>query len=178
MISTVFRYLCDLLSLKNDVPEFRNHRIRMFMGLPDQHPDPLVRGTDPRIRIRTKTMPRIRNTGFPCGMHELQCWNNWWTVKYGRRAPDFLQYCYVNLQVLARVKINISWRYFLRETGVVTWKWGRWAKEIKKAFYQIVDTSSLEEDPLQDTLSGNPMTDVSQVLDPVVHLPTLQHLKV
>jgi hypothetical protein len=48
----------------------------------------------------------------------------------------------------------------------------------KEAFYQIVDTSSLEEDPLQDTLSGNPITDVSQVLDPVVHLPTLQHLKV
>jgi hypothetical protein len=41
------------LSLKNDVnvPIFRIHRIRMFLGLPVQHPDPLVRGTDPRIRI-------------------------------------------------------------------------------------------------------------------------------
>jgi hypothetical protein len=28
---------------------------------PDPHPDPLVRGTDPRIRIRTKKS-RIRNT--------------------------------------------------------------------------------------------------------------------
>jgi hypothetical protein len=27
-------------------------RIRMFLGIPDPHPDPLVRSTDPRIRIR------------------------------------------------------------------------------------------------------------------------------
>jgi hypothetical protein len=26
----------------------------MFLGPPDPRPDPLVRGTDPRIRIRTK----------------------------------------------------------------------------------------------------------------------------
>jgi hypothetical protein len=37
-------------------------RIRVFLGLPDPHPDLLVRGTDPRIRIRTK-MSRIPNTG-------------------------------------------------------------------------------------------------------------------
>jgi hypothetical protein len=37
-------------------------RICMFLGLPDPHLD-LVRGTDPRIRIRTK-MLRIRSTGF------------------------------------------------------------------------------------------------------------------
>ncbi len=32
-----------------NVPVFRNQirRIRMFLGLPDQQPDPLVRGTDP-----------------------------------------------------------------------------------------------------------------------------------
>jgi hypothetical protein len=29
-------------------------RIRMFFSLPDPHPDPLDRGADPRIRIRTK----------------------------------------------------------------------------------------------------------------------------
>ncbi len=34
----------------------------MFLGLPDLHPDPIVRGTDPWIRIRTK-MSRIPNTG-------------------------------------------------------------------------------------------------------------------
>jgi hypothetical protein len=37
----------------------------MFLGLPDPHPDPLDRGTDPRIRIciriHTK-MSRIHNT--------------------------------------------------------------------------------------------------------------------
>jgi hypothetical protein len=41
----------------------------MFMGLPDPHPDPLHRGMDPRIRIRTK-MSRIHNTGFR-GKHVL-----------------------------------------------------------------------------------------------------------
>jgi hypothetical protein len=30
----------------------------------DPDPDPIVKGTDPRIRIRTK-MSRIRNTGAP-----------------------------------------------------------------------------------------------------------------
>ncbi len=30
---------------------------------PEPHPDPLVRGMDPRIRIRTK-MSRIHNTAF------------------------------------------------------------------------------------------------------------------
>jgi hypothetical protein len=36
-------------------------RIRMFLGLPDPHPDPLDIGTDPRILIRTK-MSRIHIT--------------------------------------------------------------------------------------------------------------------
>jgi hypothetical protein len=52
--------------LKNDVnlPVFLIRIwIRMFLGLPDPHPDPLVRGTDPRIQIRTK-MSRISNTGY------------------------------------------------------------------------------------------------------------------
>jgi hypothetical protein len=35
----------------------------MFLGLPDPHPDPFVRGTDPRIRIRIRTkMSRIPST--------------------------------------------------------------------------------------------------------------------
>ncbi len=46
----------------------RIRRIRMFLGIPDPHPDPFVRGTDPRIRIRTNmsriptNMSRISNT--------------------------------------------------------------------------------------------------------------------
>ncbi len=46
LISTVFWLLFDSLSLKNDVnvPVFW---IRMFLSLPDPHPDALVRGTDP-----------------------------------------------------------------------------------------------------------------------------------
>ncbi len=43
--------------MKNDVnvPLFRIRirRIRMFLCLPDPHPDLLVKGTDTRIRIRT-----------------------------------------------------------------------------------------------------------------------------
>jgi hypothetical protein len=47
------------------LPLFRLHIwIRMFWGVPDPHPDPLVRGTNPRIRIRTN-MSRISNTGPP-----------------------------------------------------------------------------------------------------------------
>jgi hypothetical protein len=33
----------------------------MFLVLPDPHPDPLVRGTHPKIRTRIK-ISRIRNT--------------------------------------------------------------------------------------------------------------------
>ncbi len=39
----------------------------MFLDLPDPHPDPLVKGTDPRIRIRTRIrtkMSRISNTAY------------------------------------------------------------------------------------------------------------------
>jgi hypothetical protein len=36
------------------------------LGLPEPHPDLLVRGTDPRTRIRTK-MSRIPNTAGDCG---------------------------------------------------------------------------------------------------------------
>jgi hypothetical protein len=41
---------------------FFHHKVTEDFGK-DPHPDPLVRGTDPRIRIRTK-MSRIRNNGF------------------------------------------------------------------------------------------------------------------
>ncbi len=51
--------------MKNDVTVFRIYirirRIHMFLGLLDPYPDPLVRGTGPRIRIRTK-MSRIPGT--------------------------------------------------------------------------------------------------------------------
>ncbi len=46
--------------------------IRMFLGLLDPNRDPLVRGTDPGIRIRIHTkMSRIPNTGF-----QLSLWVN------------------------------------------------------------------------------------------------------
>jgi hypothetical protein len=41
----------------------------MFLGLPDPHPDPLVRGMDPKIRIRIrKKMSQISNTGYDMDM--------------------------------------------------------------------------------------------------------------
>jgi hypothetical protein len=45
----------------------------MILGLPDPHPYPLVRGTDPRIRIRIQIrtkMSRIPNTGFQIRGHD------------------------------------------------------------------------------------------------------------
>jgi hypothetical protein len=50
-----------------NVPVFRIRiwirRIHMFLGIPDPHPDPLVRGTDPRIRIWIHIeMSRIHST--------------------------------------------------------------------------------------------------------------------
>jgi hypothetical protein len=50
-----------------EVMKIQIRRLCMFLGLPEPHPDPLVRGTDPRIRIyiRISTkMSRIRTTGF------------------------------------------------------------------------------------------------------------------
>jgi hypothetical protein len=34
----------------------------MFLGLPDPHPDPLVRGTDSRIRIRIQIRTKMSRT--------------------------------------------------------------------------------------------------------------------
>jgi hypothetical protein len=56
-------------------PVFRI-RICMFLGLPDPHPDPLDRGTDPRIRIRAK-MSRIQYTASTYG-----------TSRYLLKAPQ------------------------------------------------------------------------------------------
>ena len=47
------------------VPVFQTRMIHMFLSLSNPHPEKLVRGTDPRIRIRIHTkMSRIRNTGY------------------------------------------------------------------------------------------------------------------
>ncbi len=69
--------LYDFLSLKNDI------NVPALLGLPDQHSDPLVRGTDPRscnrIQIRTK-MSQICNTAkektrvfFHCCFQRVVC---------------------------------------------------------------------------------------------------------
>jgi hypothetical protein len=40
----------------------------LFLGLPDPHPDPLVRGADPRILIRTRIRTKmIPNTAYSTG---------------------------------------------------------------------------------------------------------------
>ncbi len=72
LIYNVLWLLYDFLSLKNDVNvpvlriRIRIGRIRMFLGLPDAYLDPLIRGTDPRIRILIRIrikVSRIHNTG-------------------------------------------------------------------------------------------------------------------
>ncbi len=51
---------CENRLLYDFLPVFRIRRIRMFLGILDPHPDPLVRCTDPRIRNRIRIV-RIRN---------------------------------------------------------------------------------------------------------------------
>jgi hypothetical protein len=60
-----------------NVPVFRIrvNRIRNFLGHPDPQPYPLVRDTDPRIRIHTK-MLRICNTAFKLE-HKWTGFNFW-----------------------------------------------------------------------------------------------------
>ncbi len=83
---------------------FRNRirirRIRMFLGLPDphpRHPDPVERGTDPRIRISISTrsralqyfrranfckVSRYRYHSYGSCLRYLVVWRSW----YGRAA--------------------------------------------------------------------------------------------
>jgi len=64
LISSVMWLLCDFL------PVIRIYRLRMFSGIPDTHPDPVVRGTDPRIRIRTDPL------NCPPQYYTLQCYGS------------------------------------------------------------------------------------------------------
>jgi hypothetical protein len=68
-------YLQKVLSRKNCVQKFvfagilqvndENSRIRIYDPDPNPEPDPLVRGMNPRIRIRIHTkIAWIHNTGF------------------------------------------------------------------------------------------------------------------
>ncbi len=75
---------------------FRIRRIRMFLGLPDPHPDSLVRGTDHRIRIRNRTkMSWIRNTGVSCLTFRIQirqeCLRPWATFSGHGTLQIFIQ---------------------------------------------------------------------------------------
>jgi hypothetical protein len=75
LVSTVLWLISDFFTLKNDVnvPSKSNSKTIFkkiifcwrLEGLQrkEQNPDPLFRGTDPRIRIRTK-LSRIRNTAL------------------------------------------------------------------------------------------------------------------
>ncbi len=66
LISTVLWLLYDFLPLFS----IRKLRIRMILGLPDPHPDPVDRGTDPRIR-----MSRIQNTSVSSLKKILEMWD-------------------------------------------------------------------------------------------------------
>jgi hypothetical protein len=62
------------LSLKNDVTVGYqcsesapgSDQYRTFLVLPDPHPDPLLRGTDPRIRIRIRIRTKMSRIPQHC----------------------------------------------------------------------------------------------------------------
>jgi hypothetical protein len=67
----ILRLLYDFLSLKNDVnvPSKSNKQKNFFVHIlkimkitddPDPHPDPLVRGMDPRIRIHIRVRTKFQ----------------------------------------------------------------------------------------------------------------------
>ncbi len=66
---TVLWLLYDFLP----VFRIRLRRISMFLGLPDPHPDPLDRGTVPRIRIRPTKMSRIHSTTYQLSFDIFNC---------------------------------------------------------------------------------------------------------
>ncbi len=75
LISNFLRLLFDFLSMKNyvNVPSKRNKRFEgHWRKEKDPNPDPLVKGTDPRIRIPTK-MSRIRNTAVINSQEMILC---------------------------------------------------------------------------------------------------------
>jgi hypothetical protein len=110
----------------------RIKKIRMFLGLPDPHPDLLGRGTTPRIRIRIgirTEMSRIHSTALPlcndnCNMQD--------TFRYlGERYFILLQGCgsgpawiHINMQKwptkLEKIKnfpVLKCFMFFLRAEG-------------------------------------------------------------
>ncbi len=116
LISTILWLLYVFLSLKNyvNVPSKRNkHKhlektnyilLTSWRSLtkragsgaePDPHPDPLVKGTDPRIRIRIRIrikISRIRNTAI-FTHHVLYC------IKSNTWAISRLRLVYVGLSI-------------------------------------------------------------------------------
>ncbi len=77
-----------------------------FLGLPDPHP--LVRGTDPRIRIRTN-MSRISNTGF-----KITCWRITSGIRTGRRFRGgfcLVRYILEKIHRLRLFSFN-GWKHF------------------------------------------------------------------
>ncbi len=102
--------------LNNFLPMFRiriwSRRIRMFLGIPDPHPDPLVNGTAPRIRIRIRTkMSRIPNTApsapeYP-GHHKVKFLN--FSLYWGPFWPSWIWiHCPNWIQAALRIRIRDS----------------------------------------------------------------------
>jgi len=62
-----FLLLCDYFITFYVCPgsSFGSVEFVCFLGIPDPHPDSLVRGTDPRIRIRVRTVPTCHGSTRP-----------------------------------------------------------------------------------------------------------------
>ncbi len=57
----IIDFYCSVTFYQSSGSLIRVRMICMLLGLPDPHPDPLDRGTDPRIRIK---ISQIHNTAF------------------------------------------------------------------------------------------------------------------
>ncbi len=87
----------------------RIRRVHMFKGLPDPHPDPLDRGKNPRIRIRTK-MSLIHNTAenrYGTG-----------TIPVLRVCDKFPQYIEVQTNIWDNRTLSYIFRFLFRRGWV------------------------------------------------------------
>ncbi len=109
-IPTVLWLLYDLLSLKTDEPSKSNKQKNLEDHWrkwqdPDPHPDPLVRGMDPRIRIRNKISWICNTGGRDCYPRRYKLTSRKFKWKYMGTCPANWE-CYAAL-LLCRA--NISW---------------------------------------------------------------------
>ncbi len=118
LISTVLWLLYDFLSLKNvvNVPVFQ---IRMCLGFPDPHPDPLVSGKDPRLRIRTQIRLSWIRIRIDRTDPDVMVWHWLWSVTFKTcfctyvsmfKNLEFASSFVIVIAAFTKVKDRLHWR--------------------------------------------------------------------